>query len=143
MPRPREEDPLIVRVEALVGALEVSFARHDVDVFEKLRPLGELLEEPGWSETDLQNIFALTRYEMDRRERIRQRRSGCHRRARWLLRSLLDAEQRAELARTGGVRTRGSAGGMYRLWPRTGGLHRVEWRTKRWQKVAMLCGFAR
>lgn len=74
------------------------------------------------------------------RERT-ERRSAAQKRAMGLLRSLLTPEERAHLRRTHGrcFHVVGSAGGVYRLRPRSRSAERVEKHGSRWFAVERFC----
>jgi hypothetical protein len=59
--------------------------------------------------------------------------------ARRLLRALLTDEQCRELRHSYGFKVRGSGGGVYKLWPWTGLIVRVEERRGRWYEVERYC----
>jgi hypothetical protein len=91
------------------------------------------------TERQWRDVVALALYEVEYREARKRRRSAAQRRAMTLLRSFLTSVQLAQLDRSGSFRTRGSAGGVYRLYPRAGSVNRVEQHGKQWYWTHTYC----
>jgi hypothetical protein len=105
--------------------------------------LGEMAaDQVDWSEFDIEEqsrVMLFVGWEVARLTEQRRRRSGANRRAYKLLHSLLTEPQSAMLRRNGDFLTRGSAGGIYRLFPRLSAVWRVELHGSRYFWRAHAC----
>lgn len=94
--------------------------------------LDVLLADVSLSPQQRHDIVVLAICQIQYEAERRMRRSGPQKRAMGLLRSFLSPEQQRQLSCAKSFFVRGSAGGLYRLIPRTGNVELVEKHGKRW-----------